>query len=418
MKTHRAFAPLALMLSLSAVGALAQTPPTPPPSPGTPAPTPTPPTPAPTPAAPPTAKEAFDALKTEGMGFRDAIRGMVCYADKGQLASLHAGLLAYMDKIHAYETTYFPRKSKHDRTDYSVDRLWTIEQQISDAYWALAKRPCVPPANMVPQPPPPPPSTPHPDVAPEHSSLGQPQTDGVLAMTPDMGRNDWTLLASYSSVDPSPGDNSDLWNFSARMQQLIRDDVAIDVGAGYRNETGSGFSTSEWAADAALVWYRNNMRFGPAVGYERATESHFHSEMWNYGGFFEYFWPHMTANVKAGGFSTNTSFENFSGYYAGGSLTGYLCPNFSLRGGVDYTHISSFGGSGETDWSARATWRPFVATPLAFWAGDTYSTFSPGSGTTNTISIGVMFDLGNGQTLIDSDRGGALVNQSSFPHPF
>jgi len=36
------------------------------------------------------------------------------------------------------------------------------------------------------------------------------------------------------------------------------------------------------------------------------------------------------------------------------------------------------------------------------------------AGSCGRSSIGVMFDLGNGQTLIDSDRCGALVDQAAF----
>lgn len=360
-------------------------------------------------------------MMAEGMGMRDAIRKLGCYLP-GMIESLRAWDLAYLKRINALENRDYPRTHRKQPMDWHIDRLHTVEDQIDRAISDLSKTPCIPPdvpraqlppTTPAPTPPPPPPPTPKADVAPEHSSAGTPDNGGLLAAN-DLAHNDWTLLGNYANFDPSSGASGDQWGGHVRGQWLVGSDVALDVGGGYNNVSTAHTNLDNWTADASVVWYLSNLRVGPTIGYQDNSQSGFHADTWNYGAFAEYFWPYVTLSGKGGGFTTSGSGPSSDGYYLGGALTGYVNPNLSVTGGVDYTHFSPFGGSDETDWMVRGTWRPWAATPVAFWAGYTYSDFSPGSFHVSTISVGVQFDLGNGQTLIESDRGGAIVNQAAL----
>lgn len=354
---------------------------------------------------------SFDDLMRRGQNLLADIREVKCYKDEAEYKHWSELLQAYRSAISDLQKTTYPYH-KHEPLDSHIERLDTIADKIFSNLIDL--KPCPPPdpSKGVLHGPgwdEPGQTTPSPkaDTAPEHSSL-MPSPDNPLA------HNDWSVGGDYANFNPKTGSSADQWGLGVHGQAMIGQNVAIDVSGGYNNVSGNGMSLSNWTAAASAVWYFPAGRVGPVVGYQNNSESGFHSDTWNYGGFGEYFWPSFTLGGKAGGFNTDSSFSNSSGYYAGGSLTGYVNPNFSVAGSVDHTHFSPFGGSGETDWSITTNWRPWSGTPVTIWGGYTYSDFSPGSFSVNVISVGVRFDLSNGLTLIDSDRGGVVINQAAF----
>ncbi|MGN6515563.1 MAG: hypothetical protein ACTHLR_06950 [Rhizomicrobium sp.] len=369
---------------------------------------------------------SYDDLMHRAQDMLEDARALKCFKNDKEAAAYFDELKALNIAITDLQNSTYPAV-KHHPTDWHIDRLHTVSDKIFSNLMSVPT-PCPPPDTSkgvlqgpeydlgnggTEGPSPPPPPTPKADTAPEHSSAGTTDNGGLLAAN-DLAHNDWTLLGNYANFDPSAGASGDQWGGSVRGQWLVGNNLALDVGGGYNNVSTDHSNLDNWTADASVVWYLSNLRVGPTVGYQNNSVSGFHADTWNYGAFAEYFWPYVTLSGKGGGFTTSGSGPSSDGYYLGGALTGYVNPNLSVMGGVDYTHFSPFGGSDETDWTLRGTWRPWAATPFAFWAGYTYSDFSPGSFHVSTISVGVQFDLGNGQTLIESDRGGAIINQAAL----
>jgi hypothetical protein len=394
---------------------------------------------------------SFDDLMQRAQNMLADVRALKCFRSDAEEKQYYEEFNALKDAVHEFAKDY--PHARHEMVDPHVDRLETVEDKILNNLIDTRKcappgqqqgmtpgTPPAPPQGMTPgtpppekppapppapvdttfpgttpaPPPPPPPTTPKADTAPEHSSLGLPSHDELADEMQGMARNDWTALGNYGNFDPSAGSSADQWGGSIRAQFPFGGVSALDLGASYNNVSGDHSSLNNWATDATFVYYFANGRMGPTVGYQYNSETDFHSDTWNYGAFGEYFFPYVTLDGKAGGFSTNSSFTNSSGYYLGGSVTGYVTHNLSFLGSVDFTHFSPMGGSSETDWGLRGTWRPWAGTPLSFWTGYTYSDFSPGNFHVNVISVGAKFDFGNGTTLYDSDRVGVIIDQAAF----
>jgi hypothetical protein len=361
---------------------------------------------------------SFDELMQRAQNMLADVRELKCFRSGAEEMQYYEEFNALKDAITELMKTTYPRV-RHEPLDPHIDRLDTVADKILRNLIDTPK--CVPPApqqGMTPSPPPappappPPPPTPKADTASEHSSTGGQALGGELA---GLYANDWTVLANYQHFDPKTGDSGNQWGLGGAGLMQVADGIAINYTGGYNGVSTAHTNLDNWYANGAAVWEQSNLRFGPTVGYQSNSEAHYHADTWNYGGFVDYYHsPDITFGAKAGGFSTSTDSMNSSGYYLGGSVTGYWNPNLSTTGSIDYTHFSPFGGSSETDYGLHIGWRPCPTTPFSVWGGYTYSTFGPGSFTLNTISVGVNWDLGNLPTLRDSDRSGTLTTQTTF----
>jgi len=186
--------------------------------------------------------------------------------------------------------------------------------------------------------------------------------------------------------------------------------LALQGDIGYHNLSASGTNVNLFDIAATPFLRMDHGRLGVTVGYTDA-QNHGSTDITNYGGFGEWFAGHaFTVGVKGGGFNAN---HGLNGAYVGAQLTGYVMPDFSLAGSVDYTSFSHSGH--ETDYNATAEYLISETTPISVFGGYTYSEFS-GSSQFNTWMIGLKFYCnGTGaSTLVDRQRAGNVGWAAKF----
>jgi len=188
---------------------------------------------------------------------------------------------------------------------------------------------------------------------------------------------------------------------------------AGEVDGGYHHSSGDGFDSDNWNIDGSVMYRGMWGRAGGVVGYTSVNGSGLDINATNYGGFAEWYAGHaFTVGVKGGGFNAD---HGLNGDYVGVALTGYVMPDFALRGAYDYAHLSHFGN--ENDWSAQGEWLVSERTPISIYAGYTNSRISGfgGSDTSNIWMVGIKYYCDNGpSTLVDRQRSGAATWGTSF----
>ena len=223
----------------------------------------------------------------------------------------------------------------------------------------------------------------------------------------------WNIGIDYAHFKPSAGGNGDQSGGSASGFFKFNPDLGLNLDLGYHNVSSTGPSLDNWNVGASLVWTMDNWRFGPTLGYQHSSISSFSTQATNYGAFADYFaTPSFTVSGKGGGFSTHPGSD---GYYFGGQLKGYPCPNLAIGGTIDHAHFNGFGGSNETDYGLGAEYQ--FAGRFSVYGGYSYSDFSPGNFHVTTWSVGIrLYDDTNSGTrdLVDRQRTGTTGWSTQF----
>lgn len=223
-----------------------------------------------------------------------------------------------------------------------------------------------------------------------------------------------TLTGDYAHIDGS-GSDANLWGVSGAGVFNLDGPWNIGLHVDYSNLDGSGFNTDTWSFGGNTFYRGDNGRLGVAVGYSSSDTGFGTFHVTNYGVGGEWWANKMwTFAAKGGGFSGSGSLD---GYYLGGQVIGYVCPNVGISGTVDYAHLS--GGLSETDYGVKAEWLVSESTPISVWGGYTGTDFNGfgSTGTVNTWTIGLTFYT-NGDSaatsLVDRQRSGTLGWAGNF----
>jgi hypothetical protein len=226
-----------------------------------------------------------------------------------------------------------------------------------------------------------------------------------------------TLSGSYSSwnFSGSGGGSSNLWSADGQAAfGLGMQDIGAEIDGGYHNlsASGGGGSVDIWNIGGDLFWAPGQQgRLGATVQYESLNGGGPNAHLTQYGAFGEFYASNMlTLGLNGGGWTggSGTFGSSSSGGYVGGGATGYIMPNLALTGAINY-----FSGSGAhlTGYSAMGEYLVSDELPVSIYGGYTYTDISGISGHVNEWLIGVKFYTnGNGSTLVEKHRNGALDN--------
>jgi len=271
-------------------------------------------------------------------------------------------------------------------------------------------------------------TTPHPPTPKPHP---RPVGGAAAYFGAPFGMSAGTFRFDYAHINPSTGNDGDQWGFSGSGLFAFGQNLGLDIDLGYHNVLSNGRGLNNWTAGASLAWRVDNLRLGPSFGFQSNSIEDYSADTYNYGGYLDYYLTHnLTVSGKGGGFSTSSSDSGFSssstGFYYGGQLQGFVTPNFSISGAVDFTHFNQYGGSSETDYEAFLEYlfwgdedEDFYGSwwlPTSIYAGYTYSDFSQNDFHVSTFTIGLNFYTnGNGaNTLVDRQRSGTVENFTTF----
>ncbi|HVZ69888.1 MAG TPA: hypothetical protein VG891_10520 [Rhizomicrobium sp.] len=219
------------------------------------------------------------------------------------------------------------------------------------------------------------------------------------------------LTGDYSYESASQFPDTNIKAISGEGEFALGAGIHVQGNAGYRYATLPGTHLSNWNLGGSGYWRGQMGRTGFVVNYTDVNLAALGSaSTTNYGAFGEYFAnDNFTVGVKGGGFS-----GDFSGGYAGVSVTGYVFPDFAVSGGIGYTHLNHFGA--ETDLSVQGEYLLSEETPFAVFAGYTYTDLSDGGGRVHTVVVGVRFYFNTDgfRTLVERQRGGTVGAIGTF----
>jgi len=205
-----------------------------------------------------------------------------------------------------------------------------------------------------------------------------------------------TLSGDYANSQYSGGGDADTWGVSAAVAfglGWFNNQVGADVNGGYHRISFSGPDADSWNIGGSMYWAPTFGRFGPSISYTSidfggGLDAHDTA----YGVFGEFFaTPFITAGVKVGGVQNGGSgfaSSGNSGSYVGGSLTGYLTPDFAINGTIDYLDISA---AHLTSYGVKAEYLFSQALPISVFAGYTRTDLSNNLGNVDTVFVGLKF---------------------------
>jgi len=209
-----------------------------------------------------------------------------------------------------------------------------------------------------------------------------------------------TIMADYSHVDVS-GLSADGWHVGGSAEiPLNWSNVSVQADLG---DSGLAFAHN-LNVGGSLIWNDSNFRLAGTVQYNHITfGAPFDQNETQYGvGGEWYVNPWLTASLQGGGVS-----GGFDAGYVGGGLKGYVCPNFSVGGTINYLGVN---GGHELDYGVRAEWQFSDTFPLAVNGSYTRAEISGGGPGFNIWGVGLTLHLNGGAptSLLDTNRTGTL----------
>jgi hypothetical protein len=219
-----------------------------------------------------------------------------------------------------------------------------------------------------------------------------------------------TVSADYSYVDlnHSLGHLNDGGAALAGVMPLGGSNFSLQGDVAYHNLSANGGSVNNWSAGGALGWTYAIGRAGVAASYTGFDYSGAHADIGSYGVYGQWY-PNdrVTVGVKGGAATVNANLGGgFSGDttfgYAGGELVGYISPDLTLTGSVDW---AGRNGVNITTGGVQAEYLVSHSVPLSVFGGYSYTDIS-GAAQANTINVGVKYYFGGGGSLVDHQRHG------------
>jgi hypothetical protein len=220
-----------------------------------------------------------------------------------------------------------------------------------------------------------------------------------------------TLSAQYGQWDFA-GATADHWNVAGQAAFGFAPQFGGEIDAGYANLSGTS-SVDLWNIGGSAFWAPAFGRIGGTLQYQTANGSGVDVDQTQYGAFGEYFISNaVTLGLNAGGISASAPAAcagcsvSGDGGYVGGGLIGYLMPNLSLTGSINYAGTD---GSDTTSYNLQAEWLFSEVLPVSGFVGYSYTDVSGISDHIDHWFIGFKYYTdGNGSTLVDKQRNGAL----------
>lgn len=233
------------------------------------------------------------------------------------------------------------------------------------------------------------------------------------------------LNLEHQTLAQMPGSTGSQWSLGGSIYfPVFQPHWGLDINGGFYSITGAGNTVNGSRLQVSLETRWSQQlggiltpagRGGLSVGFQNNAISGVNTmATWNYGTFADlYPTPSFTISAKAG-FVSKCAASN--GYYLGGGANYYATPDFSLKGSIDYSHFSAFGGSSETDYGLRAEYLLSPKAPISLYGGYTYNAFAPATNFhINTTTFGLNFyGGGSGTSLNDRQRSGTLDNSTLY----
>lgn len=174
--------------------------------------------------------------------------------------------------------------------------------------------------------------------------------------------------------------------------------------AAYHNLSADGYSINNWNAGGSVAWTSAMGRVGLAGSYTGYEVSGSHADIGSYGVYGEWY-PNdrFTVGVKGGGATVSGAFGGDSTFgYAGGELVGYVTPDLTLTGTVDW---AGRDGTNITTGGVQAEYLISHSLPLSVFGGYSYTDYS-GFAAANTVNVGIKYYFGGGGSLNEHQRHG------------
>jgi hypothetical protein len=219
-----------------------------------------------------------------------------------------------------------------------------------------------------------------------------------------------TLTGRQTYINPSYLPDASMWGVSGEGEFGLGAGVHTQVNAGYSHLSDSGVTADNWNVGGAAYWKGDIGRAGAVVNYSKVDLSILGAHATNYGVFGEYFAnEYFTFGVKAGGYDGDVS-----GAYVGAAMTGYVFPDFAITGAINYTHLNHAGA--ETNLHLDGEYLISEETPVAAFAGYTYSDLSNDGGHLNTFMVGLRyyFNTDGFASLTERQRSGTVGAIGTF----
>ena len=219
-----------------------------------------------------------------------------------------------------------------------------------------------------------------------------------------------TLSAQYGQWSTS-GFNADQWGIAGQAAFGLAPQFGAEIDAGYSNLSDHG-SIDTWNIGGHGFWSTDMARLGLTVQHQSSSGGGADFHITNYGGFGEYYAsPMFTLGLNAGGYSANASLGGFgggddSGGYVDGGVIGYILPDLSLTGQINYVGAT---GANATNFGITGEWLFSESVPVSGYVGYNYTDLSNGGGHVDQWFIGFKYYTdGNGSSLVEKQRNGAL----------
>jgi hypothetical protein len=213
------------------------------------------------------------------------------------------------------------------------------------------------------------------------------------------------FAADYANVSGSNHISISDGGFAASGQMALGD-------TGFNAQVDGGINSASGTTNAniynidGLFYYRTpEGQFGGLGDYISTVGMH-STHVIPYGGFGEYYFSdQITAGLEGGGLSSRLS----SGEFVEGHLTGYVTPDFSIKGFDTYISVSH---GQDNNIGVQAEYLITEAIPISVYAGYAYTDIShtgvPDT-TLNTFFIGLkLYTNGTGAPLVSSQRNGVV----------
>ncbi len=231
-------------------------------------------------------------------------------------------------------------------------------------------------------------------------------TDFAGVLTTSFGQDDNSLASDNL--------NSWLLGGSAAMPLSTLDGLNAQVDASYTHNWADHFSREDWNFGGSAFWAGMDGRIGINGSYTNYNRI---GHLTNGGAFAEWYFGPITIMGKGGWLSSGGAAFGGHGNYLGAGATGYVMPDLSITGGVNWADIvTGLGcqicGRGDirgTAWSIEAEFLFLEDIGLSGYAGYTYQSnkliiFDDHD---NAWHVGLRWYLGGG-SLMDHHRNGNL----------
>lgn len=196
------------------------------------------------------------------------------------------------------------------------------------------------------------------------------------------------------------------WNFDGAVQiPLDWNDLTVQVNGG-----AAGASVLHaYDGGGSLIWNAPDFRLAGTVIYNQINVAGLSLSETQLGVGGEWYpMPWLTLSAQGGGILGKAD-----GGYVGGTAKGYIFPDLSVAGFVNYASLSKFGiNFTETDFGAKAEWLPWESIPVGVTGDYTRVRLAAGGGSfsTDLWTVGLKLHLNEAGEipLVQHDRTGTL----------